>query len=160
MRNILWPRRMTYVWMMLGFLTSVFFVADGYSQSYTSVAKWGSLPAGDRQFKMPSGVAADASGNVYVADTGNHRIQKFSPDGTFIAKWGSLGSGDGQFNWPTGIAIDGPGNIYVADAGNHRLQKFSPDGTFIAKWGSLGTGNGQFNGPSGVTVDHLSETST
>ncbi len=50
----------------------------------------------------------DASGNVYVADFGNDRVQKFGPDGAFITKWGSEGTGDGQFAYqnPTGLAVD------------------------------------------------------
>ena len=78
-------------------------------------------PAG--QFKYPYSVAVDGSGNVYVADTENHRIQKFGPDGTFLTQWGSLGSGDGEFNRPYGVAVEG-GFVYVADTNNHRIQKF------------------------------------
>ena len=60
--------------------------------------------AGDGEFNYPSGIATDESGFVYVTDTYNHRIQKFTSDGQFVAKWGSYGSGDGQFNYPRGIA--------------------------------------------------------
>jgi len=68
----------------------------------------------------------DSSGNVYVADTGNHRIQKFNASGEFLAKWGSEGTGDGQFDCPYGVAVDSNGNVYVADMGNDRIQKFKP----------------------------------
>ena len=67
----------------------------------------------------------DGSGNVYVADSGNHRIQKFSSSGGFLAKWGTKGSGDGQFNFPEGVAVDGSGNVYVTDSRKHRIQKFA-----------------------------------
>jgi len=83
---------------------------------------------------------------VYVADTGNHRIQKFTGDGTFIAQWGTFGASNGQFNHPHGIAVDGSGNVYIAETGNNRIQKFSSDGTFITTWGSSGNGNGNGNG--------------
>jgi len=92
----------------------------------------------------------DGTGNVYVADDGNHRIQKFNSSGTFLAKWGSEGSDDGQFNYPSGLAVDSGGNVYVADTWNHRIQKFSSSGTFLAKWGSEGSGDGQFNYPEAV----------
>jgi RHS repeat-associated protein len=69
-------------------------------------------------------MAADSQGNVYVADSGNRRIQKFDSSGTFLTKWGSYGSGDGQFIDPWGVAVDTQG-IYVTDTGNHRIQKFS-----------------------------------
>ena len=84
-------------------------------------------------------MATDAAGNVYVADFGNHRIQKFSSAGTYLAQWGSYGSGDGQFSTPRGVATDAAGNVYVADQGNHRIQKFG-DGTTPAtttSWGRI-----------------------
>jgi sugar lactone lactonase YvrE len=113
----------------------------------------GPLEPGDGQFKYPEGVAVDTSGNVYVADEGNHRIQKFTSDGTFLTKWGSNGSGNGQFSGPYGVAVDASGNVYVADIYNYRIQKFTSYGTFLTKWGSLGSGDGQFANPMGVAVD-------
>ena len=68
-----------------------------YAENYTFVTKWGSVGNGDGQFYYPHGVAVDSSGNVYVADEKNHRIQKFDSNGTFLAKWGSKGTGDGHF---------------------------------------------------------------
>ena len=88
--------------------------------------KWGSTGTEDGQFKNPLGVAVDSSGNIYVADADNYRIQKFTSDGGFITKWGSNGTGDGQFHEPIGVAVDSSGNIYVADSGNDRIQKFAP----------------------------------
>ena len=77
---------------------------------------------------MPTGISIDGNGNVLVADTGNGRIEKFSPNGTFVTNIG-------QFEAPNGIAIDRAGNIYVAEIGSkHRVQKLGPDGTFIAMW--------------------------
>jgi tripartite motif-containing protein 71 len=81
--------------------------------------------SGDGQFISPGGVAADGSGNVYVADSGNDRIQRFDASGTFLTTWGSAGSGNGQFHFPEGVATDGSGNLYVADSTNHRIQKFA-----------------------------------
>jgi DNA-binding beta-propeller fold protein YncE len=90
---------------------------------------------------------------VYVADSGNSRIQKFTTTGTFITKWGTLGSGNGQFDWPIGVAVDSSGNVYVSDLHNNRIQKFTSDGTFITKLGTEGSGNGQFSYPNGVALD-------
>ena len=95
-----------------------------FDSSGTFLIKWGSLGSGDGQFSDPSGVAIDASNNVYVADKNNSRIQKFDSSGTFLSTWGSLGSGDGQFSDPLGVAIDSSNNVYVADKGNSRIQKF------------------------------------
>ena len=104
-------------------------------------------------FNAPLAIAIDGSGNVYVADTWNHRIQKFTRDGQFIVKWGSEGSGNGQFDRPSGIAVDSNGNVYVADRYNGRIQKFTSSGQFITKWGSRGSGDGQFGDPFGIVVD-------
>jgi len=87
------------------------------------------------QFTSPESVAVDSSGNLYIADTGNNRIQKFAPDGSFISKFGSEGSGTGQFKSPQGIYVDEDNHIWVADTGNQRIQEFKLDGTFIKSWG-------------------------
>ena len=128
--------------------------ANGF---YAFIKKWGIQGSGDGQFVYPHGIAIDSSGNVYVADSGNSRIQKFTSDGTFIREWGSggTGTGDGEFYEPTEIAIDSSGNVYVSDFAINRIQKFTSDGTFIRKWGTQGSGDGQFGypGPMGIAVD-------
>src|ERR1051326_8401149 len=131
-----------FLWIAMIFIPQV-----AYSQQYSFVSKWGSRGAADGQFNIPGGIAIDSSGNVYVADVLNHRIQKFSSDGRFITKWGSFGAADGQFLGPSGTAIDTSGNVYVADTTANRIQKFSSDGRFITKWGSFGAADGQFNQP-------------
>jgi uncharacterized repeat protein (TIGR01451 family) len=104
-------------------------------------------------FNQPFGVGVDGASNVYVADSGNNRVQKFTSSGGLITTWGSIGSGDGQFNSPRAVAVDGSGDVYVVDTNNHRIQKFTSSGGFITKWGSIGSGNGQFNFPRGIAVD-------
>ena len=79
------------------------------------------------------------NGNVIVVDSGNNRLQVFTPDGKFVAKYGKAGSGDGEFNQPWGITLDQAGNMYVADWKNHRIQKLSPEGEFLMKIGEYGT---------------------
>jgi len=88
----------------------------------------GGRGTGKGEFDSPTAMAIDPSGNILVADTGNGRIEKFSPNGTFVTSIG-------QFEAPNGIAIDHTGNIYLAEIGSkHRVQKLGPDGTFIAQW--------------------------
>lgn len=104
---------------------------------------------GRGQFNAPRGVATDAAGNIYVADTGNARVQKFSPEGNFLAAFGKSGTGDGDFLAPNGITIDFNGNIYVADAHSGRLNKLNPDGTFEKQWNGPQPG---FYGPRDAAV--------
>jgi len=113
----------------------------------------GGLKTGDGQFAGPSDVAVNGSGDVYVVDRGNHRIQKFLDDGTFVRKWGSMGATTGSFNRPEAITVDRRGAFYVADTGNHRIQKFGPLGSILVEWGDLGSGAGTFSSPTGIAVD-------
>lgn len=127
--------------------------SDTYYEHYKFSHKWGTYGSGDGEFNYFNGVAIDSSRNVYVADSQNNRIQKFSSDGAFITKWGTSGFGDGEFNYPIGIAVDSSGNVYVADSGNNRIQKFTSDGSFITKLGNYGDGDGEFCFPEGIVVD-------
>ena len=96
-----------------------------HAETYNYVTQWGIPGSTDGQFSGPWGVAVDGSGNVYVVDMGNNRVQKFLSDGTYVTQWGSSGSSNGQFSSPYGVAVDGFGNVYVAETGNNRVQKFS-----------------------------------
>lgn len=129
-------------------------------------------PALEARFSEPAGLAADAEGNVFVADFGNHAIRKVSPDGSVatFAGSGQPGLKDGQgteaeFNGPTSVAIDRAGRVFVADTGNHRIRVIEPDGTVttLAGSGPSGLGRGtfadgpaataRFNLPKGIAVD-------
>ncbi len=107
---------------------------DNGSVQMDSFGVWGSYGSGDGQFISPRGVATGWGGSIYVADTGNHRIQNFTEFGKFVTKWGSYGSGKGQFNDPRGVAADNQGDVYVADTGNDRIQKFDSSGNYLLEW--------------------------
>jgi predicted membrane-bound mannosyltransferase/sugar lactone lactonase YvrE len=113
----------------------------------------GSAPGGS--FKEPWGIAVSPDGSVYVADTWNYRIQKFSADGSFITMWGTAGQGESPtaFWGPRGIAVDQKGDVYVTDTGNKRVVVFDGNGTYIAEFGTYGMDGGQFDEPVGIAVD-------
>jgi sugar lactone lactonase YvrE len=109
---------------------------------------------GPGQVRFPRAITVDRNTrNIFVADNGNDRIQKFSPTFAFLKEWGGNGTGDGKFNGPTGIAVDSNGDVYVTDARNHRVQKFDNNGLFIQAWGGPGTGDGKFNLPQCIAVE-------
>jgi RHS repeat-associated protein len=113
----------------------------------------GSLGSENGQLKNPSGIVIDSGGNVWVADSGNNRVEKFSAEGKYLSKFGSAGSKKGQLSSPAGVAIDSGGHIWVADSGNNRVQEFSTEGKFLSQLGSLGSENGQLKNPSGIAID-------
>ena len=118
----------------------------------------GGYGAAEGLFIKPAGLAVDQEGNLYVADSGNHRVQKFDPNGVFLAQVGGLGTGNGQFNEPWGLAVDAQGNLYVADTWNHRIQKFDKDLKYLTQWGNPASDlknprPTDFWGPRDVTVD-------
>jgi uncharacterized protein (TIGR03663 family) len=125
-------------------------------QAQTSI---GSAGVGNGQFTTPHNVALGPQGEIYVADSNNHRVQKFDASGKFLLQWGGQGSAPGQFNEPWGIAVDKPGNVYVADTWNHRIEKFDANGRFLLQWGTFGDGVNQaltptmFYGPRAIVVD-------
>uniref|UniRef100_A0A1X7UTW8 SMP-30/Gluconolactonase/LRE-like region domain-containing protein n=1 Tax=Amphimedon queenslandica TaxID=400682 RepID=A0A1X7UTW8_AMPQE len=122
---------------------------DGYL-----VALVGEEGEGPLQFKMPTGLAiSPETGKIYVADSGNCRIQVLNPDLTFSHAFGSKGSANGQFKAPHDIAIDSQGLVYVTEA-NCRIQKFSPSGEFVGQFDIEGSRPGQQkSSPYSIAID-------
>jgi hypothetical protein len=79
-------------------------------------------------FYMPSDIALDSLGNMYILDSGNHRIQKFTPDGQYITTIGNKGQGPGEFVYPLSLDVDSDAYLYISDPGNQRVQVLKPDG--------------------------------
>ena len=124
----------------------------GDGSSFEFAGEWGSFGSEEEQFWNPYGIAVGPDGSVYVADTYNDRIQKFTSEGVFVSKWGSYGTGDGEFNGPYGITVASDGRVSVAEFLNHRIQKFTSEGLFVTNWGIYGSGDGEFRSPRDVVV--------
>jgi uncharacterized protein (TIGR03663 family) len=120
----------------------------------------GGVGSADGQLNAPSDVAVDAEGNIYVADTNNNRISKYTPDGEFVAAAGGFGSDIG-LNQPWSMAVALDGTVYVADTWNHRVVVLNGDLEEIGGWGfgseeiGAGTDPERFYGPReiGITID-------
>lgn len=105
------------------------------------------------QFSLPTNVALDSEGNVYVTDTLNNRVESFDPDGGFISEFGTAGDGPGHFARPKGIAVDCDGHIWVADEIQSRVQVFDKDGQLLIYFGQQGNFPGQFQALYGLGYD-------
>ncbi len=95
------------------------------AQAPIYVGQWGVFGTEAGQFKYPRGVAVGTTGDVYVTDTENSRIQHFTAAGAFVKKWGEFGTEALQFRVPFGIGVDSDGSVYVADVQNRLLKKFN-----------------------------------
>ena len=92
-------------------------------------------------------------GNVYVTDSGNARVQKFTSDGQFLKAWGVSGTDNGEFKKPTGIATY-ENNVYVVDSEQSRIQVFDSTGKFLQSWGKFGSDQGEFFYPQGISISN------
>jgi uncharacterized protein (TIGR03663 family) len=131
-----------------------------FSPKGSLLGEWGTFGDGASSpnpmgtFNEPWGVAVAPDGTVYVSDTWNHRIQRFTATGKAIGMWGVYGQGEtpDAFWGPRGLAVDSQGHVYVADTGNKRIVVFDANGKFITQFGTAGLDPGQFDEPVGVAV--------
>jgi DNA-binding beta-propeller fold protein YncE len=123
------------------------------------VAMWGIFESTGGELDKPNAfygpryLAVGQDGNLYAMDTGNKRIQVFSPDGAPVARYGGGGVVDGRFDEPVGLAQDAAGNWYVADTWNHRMQKFDSAFRYLMQWPIVGWESQSVVNKPGVAVD-------
>ena len=142
-----------------------------YPRSGTVVGGAGGAGSGLNQLSGPTGVAVDAAGDLFVADSLNNRVVEyaynaatasFATSGKIVAGTGTAGSGPTQLSDPQGIALDASGDLFVADTGNNRVQEFAYNGaagsyastaTTVAGTGTAGSGTNQLAAPGSVALD-------
>jgi sugar lactone lactonase YvrE len=108
--------------------------------NYVTTIGTSKLASGNGDMIDPQDVAIDSSGNIWVVDLGNSRVQEFSSSGIYLSQFGSYGTGPGQFTYINDIAFDSSGNIYVTngDPTYNQIQKFSSNGTFLLQFNENG----------------------
>jgi len=114
--------------------------------------------SGPGEFEGAAQVSLGLSGDLFVGDTNNHRIQRWHADGTFVRSYGSLGTGPGEFRRPHMAIEDAEGNLFISDTGNHRVQRLDAAGNVLAVIGrndgdgTAGAGSLEFNEPLGLAL--------
>jgi hypothetical protein len=147
---------------------------EEFSSTGTFLRMCGSTGSGEGEFSGPTGIAVNPTSNlyrggyIYVSDSGNNRIEVFSPECKFVESFGASGSGNGQLSDPMGLAFGSENDPYykrpyvlmVADSGNNRIEAFNwtindaqrKSGEFVATYGSKGSGEGQFVDPTDIIL--------
>ncbi len=143
-------RRISIVLAIAALAAGVLAASASAFPNFVYSSSFGSSGTGNGQFEIPSAIATDSSGNVWVADTENDRIQKFNSKGEYLSQFD-----EGKFGLiePTDIAVTSKGDVWVVDRGGQRIVKFNPAGEYLGEFGELGSGNGQFWYPTHIAID-------
>lgn len=115
-----------------------------------ALGRFGTAPG---EFNRAEGLGVDRQDRLYVADSCNHRIQVFDPDGKWLRSYGRAGSGLGEFSYPYDIRVDPAGNQFVCEFGNSRIQVFDAQDRPLEVIGSPGAAPGQFSNPWSLALD-------
>jgi DNA-binding beta-propeller fold protein YncE len=117
------------------------------------LATWGTPGLAPGQFNRAEGVATDAADRIYVADSCNHRVQVFSPEGQFLRSFGKPGRGPGEMSYPYDVQVDAVGLVFVCEFGNSRVQVFDQQGRSVEIIGLAGDAPGEFANPWSIALD-------
>ena len=118
--------------------------------------QFGKMGIEEGEFRYPTNMDLGPEGHLYVTDTMNNRIQRFTLDGDFIRSYGKLGDALGDFSRPKGVALDREGRMYVVDAAFEIVQVFDSDGQLLLFFGGPGTSLENLNLPTVVVIDYES----
>lgn len=119
------------------------------------VTRFGSFGEGPGQFRMPTDVAVDREGFIFVSEYGgNDRISKFTPQFQYVMSFAGPDSGEAHMERPQSIWIADDDTLWIADACNHRICHFTRDGAFLSAFGKLGSEPGEFQYPYNVAMLH------
>lgn len=141
--------RKIYVVDSFGHKVNVYALATG--QLVSTIGKPGK---GNGEFMFPTNVTVQKeTGNIFIVDSQNFRVQVFDQDGKFLRTFGKLGDSWGNFTRPKGIAIDSEANIYVVDAAFNNIQVFNDKNQLLLDLGGAGMGPGQFQLATGIYID-------
>lgn len=114
---------------------------------------WGAPGSGPGQLNRAEGLAVDAAGHLWVADSCNHRVEVFDRDGRRIQTVGHAGPGPGAFSYPYDVKIDAWGQVFVCEFGNSRISVLDAEGRLLEVIGGAGGGLGRFANPWSIALD-------
>jgi len=133
-------------------------VRFGTQPDYRYVSRWGGFGTTPGRLAYVRAIAVDRAGeNIYVANTGNDRIDVFDRGGQLLRSFGRSGRSQGQFNGPTGVAADAAGLRAVADSVNGRIEWLDAAGTFLTSWGSPNPGPTVLPRPVAIAFDGVGD---
>lgn len=118
------------------------------------IATIGSVGSKEGELFYPTNLALDTNNHLYISETGNFRVQKFTLDGRFVKSFGKVGTGLGQFARPKGIAIDREGRMHVVDAAFENVQVLNKDGKLLMFYGEPGPARANINLPTDIVIDY------
>lgn len=119
-----------------------------------TLSRIGGVGSKEGEFFFPTNLTIGSDLHLYVTDTGNFRVQKFTLEGKFVKRFGSIGSGLGKFARPKGLELDKNGNLYVVDAAFENIQLIDDKGKLLLFFGQAGDQPSDINLPAGISIDY------